>query len=276
MLGVVRARGDDGRPLDLRGPRHREVLGRLVAAGGRLVGTDTLVADLWAEPGPGAVGALRTFVAALRRALEPDRAARTPPRVLVTEGPGYALHLPRAAVDVYRFEDALAAVRDDPGALSRALWSGPAYADLPDSPWVQRERARLEALRLQAVESRAEVLLESGGGAELVAKLDAHVAEHPWREPAWGLLARSLYAAGRQVDALATLRRARSMLVEELGLDPGPEIHHPAPQAGPETPEERPLWRTALGAGAGAVGGMVIFDALFGHHHGPGPGPGGF
>jgi DNA-binding SARP family transcriptional activator len=223
VLGVVRARDDDGRPLDLLGPRHREVLGRLVAAGGRMVSTDTLVADLWAEPGPGAVGALRTFVAALRRALEPDRAPRTPPRVLVTEGPGYSLRLPRAAVDVHRFEDA---VRTDPAALGPALadWSGPAYADLPDSPWVVRERVRLENLRLQAVETRAEVLLESGAGAELVAQLDAHVAEHPWREPAWGLLARALYGAGRQADALATLRRARAMLVEELGLDPSPAL----------------------------------------------------
>ncbi|WP_369215366.1 BTAD domain-containing putative transcriptional regulator, partial [Streptomyces flavofungini] len=219
----------------------REVLAGLVAAEGRLVTADTLVADLWAEPGAGALGALRTFVAALRRATEPGRPPRTPPRLLVTQGPGYALRLPREAVDVQRFEDALAAARRPPhdvAALGEALaaWRAPAYADFPDAPWAQRERTRLEELRLEGVELRAGVLLDSdydsysdsysdsGEGAGLVAALGEHVAEHPWREPAWGLLARALYRAGRRADALATLRRARAMLVEQLGLDPGPGL----------------------------------------------------
>jgi DNA-binding SARP family transcriptional activator len=229
VLGAVRALGDDGTPADLGGPRHREVLARLVAAEGRMVTTDTLVDDLWAEPPARAVGALRTFVAALRRALEPDRPPRTPPRVIVTEGPGYALRLPRENVDVHRFEDALARTRRSPGAVTDldaalAAWRGPAYADVPDSPWAQRERNRLEELRLAALELRAGILLDSGEGADLVAGLGAHVAEHPWREPAWGLLARALHRAGRQADALATLRRARHMLVDQLGLDPGADL----------------------------------------------------
>ena len=229
VLGPVRARHDDGGPVALGGPRHREVLGRLVAAEGRIVTTDTLVADLWPDPPAGAVGALRTFVGALRRALEPGRPPRTPPRVLVTEGNGYALRLPRQAVDAHRFEDALAAARADPravGALSQALacWRGPAYADVPDSPWAQRERARLQELRLEGVEVRAGLLLECGQDAGLAAELGAHVLEHPWREPAWGLLARALYRQGRQADALATLRRARTLLGEQLGLDPGPDL----------------------------------------------------
>ncbi|MCK9901558.1 SARP family transcriptional regulator [Parafrankia colletiae] len=231
VLGATRARREDGSSIDLRGPRHREVLARLVAADGRMVATDTLVADLWPDPPAGAVGALRTFVATLRRALEPERPPRTPPRVLVTEGPGYALRLPRVAVDVHRFEDALAAARGSPGSpgspeafasLGEALaaWRGPAYADLPDVGWVRGERVRLGELRLQGVELRAGILLDRGDGADLVADLDAHVTEHPWREPAWGLLARALYRAGRRADALATLRRARAMLVDQLGLDP--------------------------------------------------------
>ncbi len=115
VLGAVRAFGDDGAPVALGGPRHREVLARLVAAGGRMVTTGTLVDDLWGdEPPARAVGALRTFVAALRRALEPGRTPRTPSRVLVTEGPGYALRLPREDVDVHRFEDALARARHTP------------------------------------------------------------------------------------------------------------------------------------------------------------------
>ncbi|MFF7369689.1 BTAD domain-containing putative transcriptional regulator [Streptomyces tricolor] len=229
VLGAVRALRDDGTPVDLGGPRHREVLARLVAAGGRMVATDTLVDDLWAEPPVRAVGALRTFVAALRRAIEPDRPPRTPPRVLVTEGPGYALCLPRDDVDVHRFEDALARARRTPDALADldaalAAWRGPAYADVTGSAWAQRERTRLEELRLEGTELRARLLLDSGAGAELVAELGAHVTEHPWREPAWGLLARALHRAGRQADALATLRRARTMLVDQLGLDPGADL----------------------------------------------------
>ncbi|MGA4539313.1 BTAD domain-containing putative transcriptional regulator [Uniformispora flossi] len=226
VLGVVRALRDDGSTVDLGGPRHREVLARLVAADGRTVTTDTLVDDLWADPPARAVGALRTFVAALRRALEPDRPPRTPPRLIVTDGPGYALRLPRDDVDVQRFEDALARARRSPdtvAGLTAALagWRGPAYADVTGSVWAQRERTRLEELRLEAVELRARILLDAGEGADLVAELGAHVAEHPWREPAWELLARALYRAGRRADALATLRRARTMLVDQLGLDPG-------------------------------------------------------
>ncbi|MFJ9775129.1 BTAD domain-containing putative transcriptional regulator [Kitasatospora sp. NPDC101157] len=248
VLGAVRALRDDGGPVELGGPRHREVLARLVAAEGRMVTTDTLVDDLWTDPPVRAVGALRTFVAALRRALEPDRPPRDAPRLLVTEGPGYALRLPREDVDAHRFQDALARARRDPGAAAElgaalAAWRGPAYADVPDSAWAQRERARLEELRLEAVELRARIRLDSGEGAELVAELGAHVAEHPWREPAWGLLARALHRAGRQADALAALRRARAMLVDQLGLDPGAELRRleteilngPAPVGGART-----------------------------------------
>ncbi|MET8544586.1 AfsR/SARP family transcriptional regulator [Kitasatospora sp. NPDC004799] len=229
VLGAVRALRDDGTPVELGGPRHREVLARLVAAEGRMVTTDALVDDLWDDPPARAVGALRTFVAALRRALEPGRPPRTAPRVIVTEGPGYALRLPREDVDVHRYEDALARARRDPGevaGLGAALadWRGPAYADLPGSPWARRERTRLEELRLEGVELRARILLDRGEGAALAAELGAHVAEHPWREPAWALLARALYRAGRRGDALAALRRARTVLVGQLGLDPGGEL----------------------------------------------------
>lgn len=249
VLGAVRAFHDDGGPVGLGGPRHREVLARLVAAEGRMVTTDTLVGDLWSDPPARAVGAVRTFVAALRRALEPDRPPRVPPRVLVTEGPGYALRLPRADVDVHRFEDTLARARRDPGAVTGlgtvlAAWRGPAYADVTGSAWAQRERTRLEELRLEGVELRARVLLDSGEGADLVAELGAHVGEHPWREPAWELLARALHRAGRQADALATLRRARAMLVDQLGLDPGAGLRRletgilngTVPGADPRTP----------------------------------------
>jgi DNA-binding SARP family transcriptional activator len=220
-----------GDPVALKGPRHRAVLARLLIARRHVVPVTRLVEDLWPEPPPGAVGAVRTFVAALRRALEPRRPPRAPARLLVTEGPGYALLADPATVDAWRFEHALAAAGTLPPAealarLEEALgwWRGPAYADFADEPWTRTERSRLTELRLHAVERRAEAQLALGRAAEAVPGLDAHAAEHPWREDAWRLLALALYRAGRQADALAVLRRARALLVEQLGLDPGPGL----------------------------------------------------
>nr|WP_200827562.1 BTAD domain-containing putative transcriptional regulator [Thermomonospora echinospora] len=215
----------------LKGPRHRAVLARLIVARRRVVPVARLVEDLWPDPPPDAVGAVRTFVAALRRALEPQRPPRAPARLLVTEGPGYALRAERDAVDAWRFERAVAAAATLPPAealarLEEALgwWRGPAYAEFADEDWARAERSRLTELRLHAVERRAEVRLAVGLAAEAVPDLDAHVAEHPWREDAWRLLALALYRTGRQGDALAVLRRARTLLAEQLGVDPGPRL----------------------------------------------------
>lgn len=235
VLGPVVAWAEDGASIDLRGPRHRAVLARLLVAHGRVVPVSVLVDDLWEEPPPGAVSALRTFVAALRRALEPQRPPREPARLLVTEGPGYALRAAPQAVDAWRFDDAAAAAGSAAGPaagaheildrLDAALgwWRGPAYAGF-DEPWARVERARLEQVRLTAIERRAEALLAVGRAVDAVPDLDAHVAEHPWREEAWRLLALALYRAGRQGDALAVLRRARGLLLEQLGLDPSPRL----------------------------------------------------
>ncbi|GIH79132.1 SARP family transcriptional regulator [Planobispora longispora] len=231
VLGPVTAWYGTGAPVELKGPRHRAVLARLIIARRRVVPVTRLVEDLWTDPPPGAVGAVRTFVAALRRALEPERPPRAPARLLVTEGPGYALRAEPPTVDAWRFERAVAAAATLPpeealAALEEALrwWRGPAYAEFGDEDWARAERARLAELRLQAVERRAQARLSLGLAAEAVPDLDAHVAEHPWREDAWRLLALALYRAGRQGDALAVLRRARALLVGELGVDPGPGL----------------------------------------------------
>ncbi|TDD30829.1 SARP family transcriptional regulator [Kribbella turkmenica] len=219
VLGPVVAWDDAGRPVALKGPRHRAVLARLIVARGRVVPATRLVDDLWIDPPDGALSAVRTFVASLRRALEPDRAPRTPARLLVTEGPGYALRTD--AVDAWRFEKTVAAGGLPELSKGLALWRGPAYADFADEGWAQSERARLTELRLRAVERQAEAQLALGLAAEAVPELDAHVTEHPWREEAWRLLALALYRSGRQGDALAVLRRARSMLIDQLGVNPG-------------------------------------------------------
>ena len=119
VLGPVVAWGAAGGVLGLKGPRHRAVLARLIVARRRVGPVARLVEDLWDEPGPGAVGSVQTFVADLRRILEPDRPARTPARLLVTEGPGYALRAAPEAVDAWRFEAALGAAAKLPPA--RAL-----------------------------------------------------------------------------------------------------------------------------------------------------------
>ncbi len=248
VLGPVAAWDGSGGPIELKGPRHRAVLGRLLAARGRVVPLDLLIDDLWEEPPASAVGAIRTFVGDLRRALEPDRPPRAAPRLLVTDGPGYALRARVEDVDACRFEAVLSGLSRPSGArgapdpsgrfspsgppgsaagaeciLEDALswWRGPAYADFADEPWARAERSRLLELRLTAVERLAEARLSSGRPADAVPDLDAHVADHPWREDAWRLLALALYRAGRQGDALAVLRRARARLAGELGIDPG-------------------------------------------------------
>ncbi len=225
VLGPV-AVHDGGQPVALPGPRHRAVLARLIVARGRTVRVSDLVDDLWVAPPAGAVSAVRTFVAALRRALEPDRPPRAPARLLVTEGPGYALRAAPDAVDAWRFEQVARAPDATAHRLDEALgwWRGPAYADFADEPWTHADRSRLTELRLHVAERRADAWLAAGRAAEAIADLDAHVTEHPWREEGWRLLALALYRTGRQGDALAVLRRARTLLVERLGVDPGPAL----------------------------------------------------
>jgi DNA-binding SARP family transcriptional activator len=221
VLGPLVAQDERG-PVDLKGPRHRAVLARLLIARGRVVPVDLLVDDLWESPPDGAVGAIQTFVSALRRALEPDRPPRAPARLLVTSGPGYALHADGVdAVDAVRFE---AMVDDGRAEEALRLWRGPAYAEFADQPWARGEIARLDELRLLAVERRAAALLSAGRAAEAVLGLETHLDAHPLREDAWRLLALALYRAGRQGDALGALRRARHRLATELGVDPGPAL----------------------------------------------------
>ncbi|MEV8022214.1 AfsR/SARP family transcriptional regulator [Streptomyces sp. NPDC086554] len=231
VLGPVAAWDEDGVAVPLKGPRHRAVLARLIVARRRVVPVARLVEDLWEEPPADAVGTIRTFVAGLRRSIEPDRPPRAPARLLVTEGPGYALRAAPDDVDAWRFERDVGSGADLPQArlvarLTDALatWRGPAYADFADEPWARAERSRLTELRLHAVERRADAKIALGAAAEAVPDLDAHVADHPWREEAWHLLATALYRSGRQADALSVVRRARQLLGEHLGVDPGPRL----------------------------------------------------
>ncbi|MGZ9933849.1 BTAD domain-containing putative transcriptional regulator [Streptomyces sp. NC-S4] len=223
----------DGEAIPLGGHRQRSVLALLVSARGRVVSVDRMIEELWQGAPPArAVASLQAYVSNLRRLLEPGRAPRTPARLLVSAPPGYALRLPEDSVDAWRFErllgrarEALPAEPDTAGALLRealALWQGPAYADTADEPWTHAEIMRLGELRLAARELGIAAGLRGGGDiAGAVAEAAMLTRDEPLREEAWRLHALALWAAGRQADALSALRRARTVLADEVGLDPG-------------------------------------------------------
>jgi DNA-binding SARP family transcriptional activator len=227
VLGPVTAEFD-GAPLQLSKPRQRELLGILVAARGGTVSPGRLVDELWEDAPAGAVGAVQTFVGELRRIIEPGRRPRTPPAVLVTTAGGYALRTPPAGVDLWRAErdiKSAAGLRaaDREPLLADALeeWRGPAFEEFSTRSWARDERARIAELRAGAAESLAETRLALGRPEDVPALLNAHIAEHPWREEGWRLLALALYRSARQGDALKVLAQARSTLRENLGLEPG-------------------------------------------------------
>lgn len=232
VLGALTAADERGE-LDLGGPRQRGVLARLLVARGEVVPVDRLIDDLWrGEPPPRALGALQAYVSNLRRLLEPRRPPRAPATVLISRAPGYAVRLDTDAVDAWVFGAELDAAagqldpRERRRTLERALarWQGPAYAAYAEESWASAEAARLEELRSAAREQLAAALLELDEPASAAAQAEVLSREHPLREEGWRLTALARYRAGRQAEALATLRQAREVLAEELGIDPGPAL----------------------------------------------------
>lgn len=231
LLGELAAT-HDGAALDLGGPRQRAVLAVLLLARGEVVPAEKLADDVWGGEAPANVtGALQSYVSHLRRRLEPGSAARSRSGVIVREGTGYAVRLPADAVDAWEFEALLqqagaadAARRVDLLTRALALWHGPALVEYADEPWAEPEIARLSDLRAVAREQLLDARLDRGEAALLVPELEVLVAEEPLREERWRLLVLALYRAQRQADALAALRRARSTLADELGVDPGPAL----------------------------------------------------
>lgn len=246
-----------GGEAELGGPRQRAVLGMLVAASGRVVSVDRFLEDLWSgEPPPKALGALQAYVSHLRRLLEPDRAPRTPASVLISAPPGYALALPVPQVDTWAFDalvraaeqTALPAEAWDACTRALALWTDEPFTGYPDQDWAVTEAARLRERRATAVELRAGAALALGRPEAVLGDLAALHAGDPLRERAAGLRALALYRVGRQGEALTVLRETRTRLVDELGVDPGPQLRAlesdiltqaphllpaPAPAAGP-------------------------------------------
>ncbi|MEV6491881.1 BTAD domain-containing putative transcriptional regulator, partial [Actinoplanes sp. NPDC051633] len=234
VLGPIEAEVD-GHPVDPGGPRQRAVLALLLVGHGEVVSVDRMIEQLWrGEPPPRAIASLQAYVSNLRRLLEPARAQRTPATLLVSRAPGYALRLPTEAVDAWRFEELLREAQrrsaDEPDRAHElvseglALWHGPAYAEVADEEWAAAEAARLAELRVVGRELAVDLAVRLGRAAEAVPAAELLTREHPLREEGWRLLALSLWATGRQADALAALRKARGTLNDELGLDPGPAL----------------------------------------------------
>ena len=224
ILGPLEA-SRHGQPLELGAGKQRALLVLLLLRAGEIVSTDRLIDALWGErPPPSALNSVHIYVSQLRKALGNGR--------LETHGRGYLLALEPEQLDLGRFERLLGDGRElltsgdadrAAGALRAALglWRGPPLSDVAFEPFAQAEIARLDELRLAALEERIEADLALGRHAELVPELEGLVREHPLRERLRAQLMLALFRSGRQSEALDAYQQARKLLSTELGLEPG-------------------------------------------------------
>jgi len=218
----------NGAVISIGGGKQRALLAILVLRRNEVVPTDVLIESLWSGSPPATAGKIvQLYVSQLRKALGDD--------VLVTRSPGYVLGVEPGQVDAERAEQLLAEGRraladglPDAAAASlreaRDLWRGLPLADFAYEDFAQREIARLEEVRLAALEERIEADLALGRHADLAVELEALVDRNPVRERLRAQLALALYRCGRQAEALAMLREARGFLDRELGLEPSPAL----------------------------------------------------
>lgn len=223
VLGPLQVR-QDGVPVTIPGAKPRAILTMLGLHCGSVVSADTFLELLWGDESPRtAAKALQTHISALRRALGEG--------LILTEGTGWTLA--DSEVDAARYKSAARSARDaaavgDTGqAVLRfdeavSLWRG--IPELPDGRRGTSEKTRWIESHAALVEDRADTLLAAGRVAEIIGELEAAVAEAPLRERRWGQLMLALYRAGRQGEALGAYQRARTLLADELGVDPGPSL----------------------------------------------------
>lgn len=220
-LEVTRGRA----AVPLAGARQRTLLAFLLLHANELVSRERLVDCLWGErPPETAANALQVAVHGLRRLLGAER--------VETRGSGYLLRVEPSELDLGRFRELVARARSATGPAAAAeslgealaLWRGPPLADIAEAPFARIEIGRLEEERLAALETRIDAELALAHHAELVGELEALVAEHPYRERLRVMLMLALYRSGRQAEALDAYQGARRALVDDLGVEPGPEL----------------------------------------------------
>jgi DNA-binding SARP family transcriptional activator/tetratricopeptide (TPR) repeat protein len=219
-LGPLRVRVGD-RWSGIGAAHQRSLLAILLIEAGRAVPTDRLVQEIWGDrPPKTAVHAVHVYVRRLRGLLGDE--------ILATRGQAY--ELTRVDTDAIAFEQLVSAARHSPdpqtvvSQLSQALalWRGPAFADVPDSPRVLAEATRLDQARLTAVEDKLEAMLELGHAAEVIDECRVLTPQYPLREKLHAHLMLALHRSGRRAEALEAYQLARKALVDELGLEPGP------------------------------------------------------
>jgi DNA-binding SARP family transcriptional activator len=258
VLGPVRAVAN-GTQLQLGGRKARTLLSILACNGNEVVGTDLLLDALWdGRPPASAAQNLRVYVYHLRRILGSERR-------IAWRAPGYELVVESGELDIEVFEalagrglQALDAAPDRAAVLLRralSIWRGPALADLADVPALAPVAAGLEQRRLEIVEARVAADLMLGRHAALVGELSALVAELPLREHVRAQLMQALCRSGRRTEALEVYRQGRALLMQQLGVDPGPELQrlHQAALADADPPAGEVATRRLGPTGAGEL-----------------------
>jgi WD40 repeat protein/DNA-binding SARP family transcriptional activator len=231
-LGGLTVTDEHGGEVGIGGPRQRRLLAMLLIHRNSVVSVDRLADAVFAgDPTPAASTTLRSYVARTRRLV--DGAESGP--VVVTQAPGYVLRVPVEAFDVTCFERSVAEggsrrARGDAAAAAPvlrealALWRGDAYAEFADEDWARPEAQRLEELRLVAQERLIEAELACGRAAAMIPEIESLTREHSLREAFRAQLMIALYRAGRHAEALRVFRDYRTLLVDELGVEPSPML----------------------------------------------------
>jgi DNA-binding SARP family transcriptional activator len=259
MLGPLEVRTERGWS-GINAAKWRSLLAVLLLNPGQVVSTDRLIMELWGDKPPAKAGNLVSiYVHRLRRLI-----GDADGRMLVTRAPGYQILLGPEDLDTQRFAALTAAganelstgeARHAAELLSEALalWRGRALADVAPSALVNAEADRLEESRLDAQLLRIEADLRCGRHAQVVVELQRLIIDHQLREGLWVLLIRALRGAGRHAEALEVYAQARTVIADELGVDPGAELQHLYQQMlAADTGQESPDARTQAGAGSPA------------------------
>jgi DNA-binding SARP family transcriptional activator/class 3 adenylate cyclase len=227
ILGPLLVVGPDG-PTMVRGSKRRGLLAYLLVHTGEAVSIDRVVEDLWAaESSSGARGTVQTYLSQLRKFF-----AESSGVTLETRPSGYVLEVPADQLDARRFERLCARAASETSPTARvtaldealALWRGDPLGEFAGSEWADVEATRLQALRVQALRQRIDARLDLGQHAEGIPELERLVREHSLDEHFWAQLMLAYYRSGRQAHALRAYQRARSILADELGVEPGAEI----------------------------------------------------